>query len=91
MSPNFYNFFFNVSGLSDSATETIANIRGGTTKDNVGLGNVVNADTTLATQFTNVTRLASGSLFLGTTSATTTNYVEISAANGGQIIIADDS
>jgi len=81
----------NVSGLADSATETIANIRGGTTKDNVGLGNVVNADTTLATQFTNVTRLASGSLFLGTTSATTTNYVEISAANGGQIIIADDS
>ena len=81
----------NVSGLADSATETIANIRDGTTKDNVGLGSVVNEDTTLATQFTNVTRLASGSLFLGTTSATTTNYVEISAANGGQIIIADDS
>lgn len=86
------------SSLSDSATETIANIRSGTThsdvgttKGDVGLGSVVNADTTLATQFTTVTRLASGSLFLGITSAQSTNYVEISAANGGQIIIADDS
>ena len=101
------------SSLGDSATETIANIRAGTsksdvglsavdnasaatiqagtTKANVGLGSVVNADTTLATQFTTVTRLASGSLFLGITSAQSTNYVEISAANGGQIIIADDS
>ena len=34
----------NVSGLADSATETIANIRDGTTKDNVGLGSVVNED-----------------------------------------------
>ena len=81
----------NVSGLSDSATETIANIRSGTDADDVGLGNVQNEDTRLSTQFTNVTRLDSGSLFLGITSASATNYVEISAANGGQIIIADDS
>ena len=79
------------SSLGDAATATVASIRGGTTKDNVGLGSVVNADTTLATQFSTVTRLNAGSLFLGITSASSTNYVEISAANGGQIIIADDS
>ena len=78
-------------GGAGTAAQAVASIRAGTTATDVGLGNVQNEDTRLSTQFTNVTRLASGSLFLGTTSATTTNYVEISAANGGQIIIADDS
>ena len=38
--------------LADSATEAIANIRDGTTKDNVGLRKCSKRDTTLATQFT---------------------------------------
>ena len=78
------------SGASDAAA-AVAGIRAGTSATDVGLGNVQNEDTRLSTQFTNVTRLAAGSLFLGITSAQSTNYVEISAANGGQIIIADDS
>ena len=78
------------SGAADAAA-AVACIRAGTSATDVGLENVQNEDTRLSTQFTNVTRLAAGSLFLGTTSATTTNYIEISAANGGQIIIADDS
>ena len=79
------------STLGDAATATVASIRSGTSASDVGLGNVHNSDTRLATQFSTVTRLDAGSLFLGITSASSTNYVEISAANGGQIIIADDS
>ena len=79
------------STLGDAATATVASIRSGTSATDVGLGNVQNEDTRLATQFSTVTRLDAGSLFLGITSASSTNYVEISAANGGQIIIADDS
>ena len=79
------------SSLGDAATASVASIRAGTTKTDVGLSNVVNEDTRLSTQFSNVTRLDAGSLFLGSTSAQSTNYVEITAANGGQIIIADDS
>ena len=78
-------------GGAGTAAQAIASIRAGTSATDVGLGNVQNEDTRLSTQFTNVTRLAAGSLFLGITSAQSTNYVEISAANGGQIIIADDS
>ena len=78
------------SGAADAAA-AVAGIRAGTTKGDVDLGNVQNEDTRLSTQFSAVTRLAAGSLFLGITSAQSTNYVEISAANGGQIIIADDS
>lgn len=79
------------SSLGDAATATVASIREGTTKGDVDLGNVQNEDTRLSAQFSAVTRLDAGSLFLGITSAQSTNYVEISAANGGQIIIADDS
>jgi len=79
------------SSLADGATTSVADIRSGTDADDVGLGNVQNEDTRLSAQFSAVTRLAAGSLFLGHTSAQSTNYVEISAANGGQIIIADDS
>ena len=78
-------------GGAGTAAQAIASIRAGTSATDVGLGNVQNEDTRLSTQFTNVARLNAGSLFLGITSAQSTNYVEISAANGGQIIIADDS
>jgi len=79
------------SSLGDAATASVSSIREGTTKGDVDLGNVQNEDTRLSAQFSAVTRLDAGSLFLGITSAQSTNYVEISAANGGQIIIADDS
>jgi len=80
------------SSLGTAATASVSSIREGTTKGDVDLGNVQNEDTRLSAQFSAVTRLAAGSLFLGTTATNaTTNYIEISAANGGQIIIADDS
>ena len=81
------------SSLGDAATASVASIRQGTTKDNVGLPNVEDKDPSdqVAEAFSTVTRLNAGSLFLGIATAQSTNYVEISAANGGQIIIADDS
>ena len=80
------------SGAADAAA-AVAAIRAGTTKANVGLTNVEDKDASdqVAEAFTQVTSLTAGSLFLGAASTATTNYVEISAANGGQIIIADDS
>ena len=80
------------SGAADAAAAVEA-IREGTTKANVGLTNVEDKDASdqVAEAFTQVTSLTAGSLFLGAASTATTNYVEISAANGGQIIIADDS
>ncbi len=80
------------SGAADAAA-AVAAIRAGTTKANVGLTNVEDKDASdqVAEAFTQVTSLTAGSLFLGAASSATTNYVEISAANGGQIIIADDS
>ena len=75
------------------ATAAVAAIRAGTTKANVGLTNVEDKDASdqVAEAFTQVTSLTAGSLFLGAVNTATANYVEISAANGGQIIIADDS
>jgi hypothetical protein len=80
------------SGAADAAA-AVAGIRAGTTKGNVGLSNVEDKDASdqVAEAFTQVTSLTAGSLFLGAANTATTNYVEISAANGGQIIIADDS
>jgi hypothetical protein len=80
-------------GLSNVDNNSTATIREGTTKDNVGLGSVENKDPSeqVAEAFSTVTRLNAGSLFLGIATAQSTNYIEISAANGGQIIIADDS
>ena len=81
------------SNLADGATTSVAAIRAGTTAGNVGLGSVENKDPSaqVVEAFTQVTSLTAGSLFLGAANSATTNYVEISAANGGQIIIADDS
>jgi hypothetical protein len=103
-----------VSGLADSATETIANIRAGTTKANVGLSNVDNdstatirAGTTAANvglgnvenkdapdqvkeAFSEATEITAGNIFIGAQGSSTTNFIELNAANA-TIIIADNS
>ena len=64
------------SSLGDAATETVANIRSGTTKDNVGLGSVANKNEIdqLKGAFTNsLTFVSAGNIFLGISSASATN------------------
>jgi len=74
-------------------TDSTAAIRAGTTADNVGLGSVANKDEKdqLKGAFTNsLTFISSGNIFLGISSASSTNYIELSAANAN-IIIADNT
>jgi hypothetical protein len=74
-------------------TDSTAAIRAGTTSSDVGLGSVANKNERdqLKGAFTNsLTFISSGNIFLGISSASATNYIELSAANAN-IIIADNT
>ena len=80
------------SSLADGATTSVAAIRAGTTKDNVGLPNVEDKDAPdqVKEAFSQATEITAGNIFIGAQGSSTTNFIELNAANA-TIIIADNS
>jgi hypothetical protein len=80
------------SSLGDAATASVASIRAGTTATDVGLENVENKDAPeqVKQAFSEATEITAGNIFIGAQGSSTTNFIELNAANA-TIIIADNS